>query len=165
MRWLECLTGGSNRCHTIFLQHTNAQSVSGVLTLATRMEMTATAILWRVGSSWLLSQLITIVAAKYLNHDHSVVVRNILKEHFYKLCAGKPRENLRLGLLCREELFLLVLTFEEKKYFSWISVCWKNTTVPKVRQLSWLPHDLGLICLFTTARKYTNLSNGTSWRM
>lgn len=33
------------------------------------MEMTATAILWRVGSSWLLSRLMTIMAAEYLNHE------------------------------------------------------------------------------------------------
>lgn len=50
------------------LLQANAQSASGVLTLATRTEMTATAILWSVGSSWLLSQFITSVAAKYLKH-------------------------------------------------------------------------------------------------
>lgn len=60
--------GGSNRCRAIFLRHANARCASSVLTLATRTEMTATAILCRVGSSWLLSQLITSVAAKYLKH-------------------------------------------------------------------------------------------------
>lgn len=36
------------------------------MTFDTSRQMTATAILWRVGSSWLLSQLITSVAAEYL---------------------------------------------------------------------------------------------------
>lgn len=41
-------------------------------TFATRTEMTATAILCRVGSSWLLSHLITNMAAKYLSREQSM---------------------------------------------------------------------------------------------
>lgn len=52
--------------------------------MATRMEMTATAILCRVGSSWLLSQLITSVAAKYLNHDHSMGIGKTVLEKYTK---------------------------------------------------------------------------------
>lgn len=95
------------------------------MTLATRMEMTATAILCRVGSSWLLSQLITSIAAKYLKHDSSVDIRNTVLQKY----TSDAQQNLVKSSLLWFNIW--------KNYFFWQLHFRKEKKKPT--QLSWIP--------------------------
>lgn len=118
-------TGG----RLFFLQRANAQSTSGVLTLATRTEMTATAILWRVGSSWLLSQFITSVAAKYLKHEQTNVKKSCGKNG---LMLFPPR------LASGEDFFFWLLLSVWKKCFGWIPRIRSAITALVILAAAWI---------------------------
>lgn len=85
------------------------------MTLATRMEMTATAILCRVGSSWLLSQLITSIAAKYLKHDSSVDIRNTVLQKYTSDAQQNLVKSSLLWFNIWKNYFFWQLHFRKKK--------------------------------------------------
>lgn len=98
--------------------------------------MTATAILWRAGSSWLLRQLITRVAAKYLNHDHSVRMWGTEKD---RNTPGKINSLWHFGTSAGTISFGCNVS-REKMCFSWITICWKNTEVSLLSILATARH-------------------------
>lgn len=79
------------------------------------MEMTATAILCRVGSSWLLSQLITSIAAKYLKHDSSVDIRNTVLQKYTSDAQQNLVKSSLLWFNIWKNYFFWQLHFRKKK--------------------------------------------------